>query len=119
MRILLVDDEEDFISALAERLDIRGYEAKWAVNAQQALKMAQAQCYDVAVLDVKMPGVSGLALKKQLAQCCPHMRFIFVTGHGSEEAYQTGIAEAGKENYLIKPISIDRLLKTIRKVTEA
>jgi DNA-binding response OmpR family regulator len=119
MRILLVDDEEDFISALAERLVIRGYDAQWATNAKDALRMANAECFDVSVLDVKMPGVSGLALKKQLAQCCPKTHFIFVTGHGSEEAYQAGIAEAGKENYLIKPISIDVLLNTIRRITEA
>jgi DNA-binding response OmpR family regulator len=118
MRILLVDDEADFVSALAERLVIRGYDAHWATNAQDGLQMAEAECFDVSVLDVKMPGVNGLVLKKQLAQCCPKMHFIFVTGHGSEEAYQTGIAEAGKENYLIKPINIDVLLKTICRITE-
>jgi DNA-binding response OmpR family regulator len=119
MRILLVDDEEDFISALAERLVIRGYDAHWATNAQDATQMAETQCFDVSVLDVKMPGVNGLVLKKQLARRCPKMHFIFVTGHGSEEAYQTGIAEAGKENYLIKPISIEVLIKTIHNIAES
>lgn len=119
MRLLLVDDEEDFISALAERLTIRGYDAYWATNAKDALQMARQKCFDVSVLDVRMPGVSGIKLKKQLAQCCPKMHFIFVTGHGSEEAYQTGIAEAGEDNYLIKPIKIDVLLNTIHNMTES
>ena len=84
MRILLVDDEAELVSTLAERLSFRGIEADWVTTAEEALKQVEKQCYAVGVLDVKIPRISGLALKKLLEEKCPEMKFIFLTGHGSE-----------------------------------
>ena len=64
MRILLVDDEAELVSTLAERLSFRGIEADWVTSGEEALKKVERQRYDVAVLDVKIPRISGLALKK-------------------------------------------------------
>jgi DNA-binding response OmpR family regulator len=66
MKVLFVDDEEQLISALAERLNLRGMDAAWAANCDDALRLAEEGNFDIAVLDVKMPKMSGFQLKKML-----------------------------------------------------
>jgi DNA-binding response OmpR family regulator len=116
MKILLVDDEAEFVSALAERLSFRGIDADWVSRPEDAVEKAQEECYALAVLDVKMPKVSGIALKKLLQEKCPEMRVIFLTGHGSEEEYKAGTAEAGADAYLLKPLQLEDLLAKIDQV---
>lgn len=114
VRVLLVDDEEELVVTLAERLEIRGFEADWAVTAGSALKLLKDKTYDVAVLDVKLPGLSGLELKKHMAGIDPGLNFIFMTGHGSQEDFMAGSAAAGESNYLWKPVDIDALAEKIK-----
>jgi DNA-binding response OmpR family regulator len=118
MRILLVDDEKELVSTLAERLALRGVEADWVVSAEEALIAVERCPYEVAVLDVRIPRMSGLNLKKLIQERCPKMRFIFMTGHGSEADFMTGVAEAGLGNYLVKPVKIEVLLEKIREATQ-
>lgn len=115
MRVLLVDDEEELVSTLAERLAMRGIEADWATSADQALEKVISSTYDVAVLDVKLPRISGLALKRRLEEKVPGMKFIFVTGHGSEDDFRTGSAEAGEGYYLMKPVNIESLVEKMEE----
>jgi DNA-binding response OmpR family regulator len=117
MRVLLVDDEEELVTALAERLSYRGIEADWSTTGSRALELVEAQAYDVAVLDVKMPNISGIELKRRLEKIRPGMKYIFLTGHGSEEDFRTGSAEAS--GYLVKPLDIEALIKTMREVVES
>lgn len=114
MKILLVDDEAELVSALAERLTLRGIEAEYATTGDAAVDKVRAAPFDLAVLDVKMPGLSGLDLKKKLQRIRPGLRFIFLTGHGSEEDFRIGSAEAA--SYLVKPVPLDEL---ILKINEA
>lgn len=114
MRILLVDDEVDFVVTLAERLSLRGIESDWTAKPEEAIEMAKRHSYDLAVLDVKMPKVSGINLKKRLQELYPDMKFIFLTGHGSEESYLAGTREAGVDYYLLKPVRIEELVDKIR-----
>jgi DNA-binding response OmpR family regulator len=116
MRVLLVDDEVEFVSTLAERLVLRGVAADWRTTAADAIEAAKAQAYAIAVLDVKLPGGSGLELRALLEEIRPEMKFIFVTGHGCEEAFEQGREAAGGEYYLVKPVSIDLLMKKIQDV---
>lgn len=113
MKILLVDDEEKFVSSLAERLSIRNLEADWVTTCDEALLKAEKECYDIAVLDIKMPYMSGIELKKKLEHISPGMKFIFVTGHGSEEDYDIGMKEASF--YIIKPFKIESLVEKIKR----
>ncbi len=114
MRILLVDDEQELVSAIAERLSIRNIDADWAGNAQEALKLAENKTYDLAVLDIKMPKIGGLKLKKLLHEKYPGMKFIFYTGHGSEEEFK--ICEGGNQvvDCLTKPFKIEVLIEKIQ-----
>jgi YesN/AraC family two-component response regulator len=61
-----------------------------------------------------MPKFSGIDLKKRLQEQCPDMKYIFLTGHGSEESYFAGTSEAGSEYYLVKPVQIDALVEKIQ-----
>jgi DNA-binding NtrC family response regulator len=116
MNILLVDDEKKFVSRLAERLNIRGVTAEWVTSGDAAIEKAGGQTYDIAVLDVKMPQMGGLELKKRLEAIQPHLKFILVTGHGSGEDYEIGCREAFC--YIIKPFNIDFLMEKIQEVSE-
>jgi len=113
MRLLLVDDEGELVSTLAERLSFRGIDADWAVSGEEALKMAETEQYDIAVLDVKMPKISGIQLKGMLEEKYPDMKFIFMTGHGSKNDY---IAGSAKDYYLVKPIAIDALVSKAEEI---
>jgi len=115
MKILLVDDEQKFINMLAKRLALRGIEAHVAYTGEDALKKAGDTVYDVAVLDIKMPGISGVQLKKELSPLHPNMQFIFVTGHGGIEKSEDGSSE--KDIYLSKPLDIEFLIETIEDLT--
>ncbi len=113
MNILLVDDETELVSALSERLSLRGIDADFATDGDAAADMVRAKAYDVAVLDMKMPGLNGLDLKKKLQRLRPGMRFIFMTGHGSEEDFRAGSSEAA--GYLVKPVRIEDLLAAVNQ----
>lgn len=111
MRLLLVDDEKEFVATLAERLSLRGFDVDWVTNARDAESLVETRHYDLVVLDVKMPQVGGRKLKINIEKKLPGIKTIFLTGHGSEEDYQAGSAEA--EYYLMKPISITELIQKI------
>jgi len=119
MRILLVDDEEELVTALAERLSLRGIEALWATSAEDALRLMETQSFDLAVLDVKIPKIDGLQLKKRMQAMRPGMKFIFVTGHGSARDFQTGVSEVGVDYYLVKPLKIEYLIAKMKEVLES
>ncbi len=114
MRILLVDDEHELVTALSERLEIRGFVVDCAETGNDALDMASKNEHEVAILDVKMPGLSGLMLMERLAKIQPGMRFIFLTGHGCESDYRA-CEQAGVCSYIMKPVKIDSLVERIRE----
>ncbi|MBI9110920.1 response regulator [Maridesulfovibrio ferrireducens] len=111
MRILLVDDELELVSALAERLSFRGFDADWVTSGEEAIEKVTEIKYDLAILDVKMPRISGLELRKELEQICPDLKYIFLSGHGSEADYKEGTS--GADSYLIKPVKIEDLVEKI------
>jgi len=118
MKVLLVDDEEELVSTMAERLSLREIDADWSTSAEDALRKLETDRYDVAVLDVKIPRISGIELKKQMERKAPHTKFIFLTGHGSEADFKAGSAEAGPEFYLVKPVNIEDLIKKMDELIE-
>ncbi len=117
MKILLVDDEQKFVSMLAKRLALRSIPADVVFTGDDAIHKAEKNAYDVAVLDIKMPGISGMQLKKKLHAIHPAMKFIFVTGHGSVEKTENGSEE--NDLYLSKPLDLDFLIETLKNMTQA
>ncbi|MBW2669887.1 MAG: response regulator [Deltaproteobacteria bacterium] len=112
MKVLLVDDEEEFVKALSERMKMRDLESDVALSGEQALKTMDEDLPDVMVLDLKMPGMDGMEVLRRAKKAYPGVQIIMLTGHGSEkdeqEARRLGVFE-----YLQKPISIEKLMKTI------
>jgi DNA-binding response OmpR family regulator len=119
MRVLLVDDEHELVSTLAERLALRGIEADWAISGEEAMSLAEKITYDLAVLDVKIPRISGLELKRRLQAKRPAMKFIFMTGHGSEDDFRSCSAETVDGCYLVKPVNIDDLIRKMNELKTA
>jgi len=118
MRVLLVDDEEQLVSTLAERLQIRGIDARWVTSSMAALELVETETFDLAILDVKLPKMNGLELKKRLHTLHPEMKFLFLTGHGSEDDFKIGAAETGADFYLVKPVKIESLLEKMNEAIQ-
>jgi len=118
LKVLLVDDEEEFISALAERLDIRGIESRVATDGEQALEIAESQSFDVIVLDVIMPGISGLEVLQRLKDQQSKAAIILLTGHGSTKEGLEGM-RMGAFDYLMKPLDIDELIAKMKEAAAA
>ncbi len=118
MRVLLVDDEEEFVVTLTERLGLRGLDADYATSAEDALAKAEKNSYDVAVLDMRMPKMGGLAIRNALKGRQPDMKFLFLTGYGSEEDFNLVVSQDGDSAYLVKPIDITTLIAKIKEVSD-
>lgn len=116
MRVLLVDDETELVSALNERLEIRGFETEFVCKGEDAVKRAADCRFDLAVLDMKMPGIAGLELKEKLKSICPEMKFIFMTGYGSDQVIEDIRRDLETNVFLVKPVDIDELIQAMHKV---
>jgi len=117
-KVLLVDDEEEFVTALAERLELRGIEASIATSGGEALKRIDADKPDLVVLDVLMPGLGGLDVLDQIRKTDPQIRVILLTGRGSAHEDDVSVP-LGAFDYLIKPVNIDDLIKKMRDALNA
>ena len=113
IKLLFVDDEEKFLKSMAERLKLRDFEVFAFSNAADALDaMKQKDTCDVALIDLKMPGMDGEELLKELKTKIPEMEVIILTGHGSiESAKRT--TRAGAYEYLQKPCELDDVITSI------
>jgi DNA-binding response OmpR family regulator len=116
MKVLLVDDEVKFAMMLSKRLALRGIEVDCEHKGEAAIDKAKQNKYDVAILDVKMPGIGGIELKQKLKGLDPGMKFIFLTGHGSEADFKTGSTEGSF--YLPKPLRIETLIEILHELTD-
>lgn len=115
-KVLLVDDEEEFSSALAERLRLRGIDASTAQNGMEALQIMDAGRPDVVVLDKLMPGLSSKELLTRMKAKHPDIAVIILTGHDLPENRDRPELESFA--YLVKPVNIDRLVQLIHLAVE-
>jgi len=116
IRVLIVDDEEDLVSTMAERLVLRGFQVETASRGIDALGLVIEDDFSVVVLDVKMPGIDGLQTMAEINRKRPDLPVILLTGHGSAADAERGMSE-GAFDYLMKPIDIDELIDKIRSAT--
>jgi DNA-binding NtrC family response regulator len=115
MRVMLVDDEERFLATTSKLLTRKGYEVVTAASGAEALRRLAELTVDVVVLDVKMPGMDGIAALREIKKLSPDVEVLLLTGHATVESAVEGL-EAGASDYLVKPCNLDEL---IRKVNDA
>ena len=107
-RILLVDDEEELVHTLVERLRFRGLDAEGVTTGREALERLVNSQFDVVVADLKMPSVDGRLIEQIVQERHPGTRVLLMTGHGAQED-----EVAAGTDYLLKPFSIDELISRI------
>jgi len=118
IRVLLVDDEQKFILNLARLLKFRGFEVATALDGYSALEILEAESeFDVVVLDVKMPGMDGIATLRKVRKIQPDIEIVMLTGHATLETGIQSIRE-GAFDYLMKPCDIEDLSEKIREACE-
>jgi len=116
--ILIVDDDEDVLETLSNRLKKRGIDASGARSGEEALEKIKKKPYDVVVLDVKMPGgIDGIETLREIKKIQPLAEVLLLTGHASVETSIEGM-KLGAFDYLLKPIKLEDLLKKVAEALE-
>ena len=113
-RVLLVDDEREFVQTLSERLQLREMGSAVAYDGESALSLVNEDEPEVMIIDLKMPGIDGMEILRQVKQTRPRIEVIVLTGHGSEKDRQRCMA-LGAFAYLQKPVDIDELSDALKK----
>jgi len=117
LKLLLVDDEDDFRRATSKTLGRRGFTVTEAANGEEALAAIQRECPDIVVLDLKMPGMSGIETLHRVRKTEPTLPVIILTGHGDFEAAMASI-KLEVVDFLQKPVDVDQLGMRIRSLLE-
>jgi DNA-binding NtrC family response regulator len=116
-KLMLVDDERQFVQTLSNRLRLREIGSVIAYDGESALDMIKEEEPDVMIVDLKMPGINGIEVLKRVKQTNPRIEVIILTGHGSE-ADKELCMQLGAFAYLEKPVDVNLLSETIRKANE-
>ncbi len=117
-RVLLVDDESEFVELMTSRLEARGLSVVALSSGEEAVKAVEDRTIDVAVVDLAMPGVDGLQTLAGIKEQRPDMEVLMLTGHAS---VKSGIEamKRGATDYLEKPVDLNALMSAIRAAKEA
>ncbi|WP_419655908.1 two component system response regulator [Desulfosarcina variabilis str. Montpellier] len=118
IKILMVDDEEKFLQAVSERLSIKGFDVKTATNGDDAIAAAKKGGYDVAIVDLQMPGTDGTQVLKILKENHRYIEIIMLTGHATVEA-AVECTRLGAFKFLEKPYDFDRLVEALKDAYQA
>jgi DNA-binding NtrC family response regulator len=118
IKLLIVDDEVQFLDSIARRLELRDFEVTKAGNGQQAVEAARGAKFDLALLDLKMPGMDGQQVLEILKREHKYLEIIILTGHGSLDS-AVECAKLGAYKYLPKPYELDELLEVLRAAYQA
>lgn len=118
LKVLLVDDEEEFVSTLAERLQFRNIPTLVATNGDDAIRLVEEEKPSVVVLDVMMPGMGGLEVLRRVKSRHPEIQIILLTGRGSTKDGIKGM-RFGAFDYIMKPIELEELIEKMKEALGA
>jgi len=113
IKLLIVDDEERFLQTLTQRLSIRDFDVTPVNNGSKAIEAARLQTFDLALVDLKMPGMSGEEVLELLKKNDPYIEVVILTGHGSIDS-AVECTKQGSYSYLQKPCDTDELLRVLK-----
>jgi DNA-binding NtrC family response regulator len=118
LKLLIIDDEIDFLDTIAKRLELRGFDVTKAANGNNALEVVKRKKFDIALLDLKMPGLNGFEVLKILKEEHKYIEVIILTAHGSiEAAFDT--SKLGAFGFLTKPYNFEVLIDMIKDAYQA
>jgi len=117
MKLMLVDDEERFLTSIAKLLSKKGIDAVTASSGAEAIEKLRHQAIHVVILDVKMPGMDGNETLVEIKRLFPMVEVIMLTGHATVESAVDGL-KSGATDYLLKPIGIDELIQKAEEAFE-
>jgi DNA-binding NtrC family response regulator len=112
IRVLLVDDEEEFTSLLSERMKTRGFDVDVTNSGIKALERVDEKVYDAIILDLYMPEMDGIETLKQLLKKNPDLQIIFLTGHATLEKGLEAV-KLGAREFMEKPVDMDKLIEKV------
>ncbi|MBD3333160.1 response regulator [candidate division GN15 bacterium] len=118
IKLLIVDDEVKFLESIAQRLEMRDFDVTTASNGPDAVEIAKEEKFDLALLDLKMPGMDGQQVLEILKREHKFLEVIILTGHGSVDS-AVECTKLGAFSYLPKPYELDKLLEVLRQAYEA
>jgi len=118
IKLLIVDDEVKFLNSIAQRLEMRGFDVTKASNGQEAVTAAGSGKFDLALLDLKMPGMDGTEVLTILKREHKYLEVIILTGHGSMDS-AVECTKLGAFSYLPKPYELEKLLDTLKQAYQA
>jgi len=113
-KVLLVDDEKEFVESLSQRLEIRNFDVETALSGDAAIELIRKQDFDVIVLDIVMPGKDGIETLREIKNTKPLLHVILLTGNATVETAIEGM-KLGAYDYLMKPAETDDLVNKITK----
>ena len=116
-RVLIVDDEEELVTTIVERLQLRGINAQAATDGESALKIIELDPPQVVVLDVMMPGIGGMEILQRMKAQNLKIPVILLTGYGSTEQGLEGMKH-GAFDYIMKPCDLNNLISKIREAAK-
>lgn len=117
-RVLLVDDEEEYLETMAERMEARGLNVTIAKDGKSALENAEGQTFDICMLDMQMPGMDGIETLQKLREKNPDLEVILVSGYGSIEKSVKAM-KLGAKDFVQKPADIEELVAKAKKAHNA
>jgi DNA-binding NtrC family response regulator len=117
IKLLICDDEIKFLDSIAERLELRGFDVTKATSGNEAVEAARTGGFDLAILDLKMPGMNGIEVLEILKKEHKYLEVIILTGHGSIDSAVES-TKLGAFSYLSKPYDLDDLLKSLKDAYE-
>jgi two-component system response regulator CpxR len=114
LTVLLVDDEQEFVETLSERLRMREFDTKLALDGEEALEAVQDGEPDVMVLDLNLPGIGGMEVLRKVKKAYPGVQVVILTGHGTDKQAEQA-RRLGAYAYLQKPVELHRLSEILRE----
>lgn len=118
-RVLLVDDEEELVTTIVERLGYRGWTASYALSGREALEMIQNETFDIVVLDLKMPGMSGNEVFEKMQEMQFNIPVLMITGHGGAVGEEEEEKINGVADYIAKPINLEDLIVKMQEAVRS
>ena len=118
IRLLIVDDEEEFLESIGKRLEMRDFDVRTASRGAEAVEIARSEKFDLALLDLKMPGMDGKQVLEILKKEHKHIEVIILTGHGSVDS-AVDCTRLGAFGYLPKPYELEKLLDTLKQAYQS